>query len=208
MSQLLSGLEVLSLKLSADQTSRLERYLDLLEKWNAVINLTAIRDRSRMEVLHLLDSLSVATRIPQGASLLDVGSGGGLPGIPLAIARPDLTISLLESSSRKASFLQQAKMELGLDNVSVVCERVEQWQPGKGFRCIISRAFSDLPDFVNGAAHLLEAGGCFLAMKGAVPFEEISRLPEGWEAQVVPLEVPSLKAERHLIVVKQKASAN
>jgi 16S rRNA (guanine527-N7)-methyltransferase len=203
MSQLPEGLKALSLNLSTNQVGCLESYLDLLEKWNASINLTAIRDRQRMEVLHLLDSLSVAGHIPKGANLLDVGSGGGLPGIPLAIARPDLSITLLESSNRKASFLQQARMELGLPNVAVVCQRVEQWQSPQGFDCIISRAFSDLPDFVAGAAHLLQPGGRFLAMKGAVPFEEIGRLPQGWESRVLPLEVPSLKAERHLIVVQQ-----
>lgn len=201
MNQLKSGLEALALSLSQEQVQQLERYLDLLEKWNAVINLTAIRERERMEVLHLLDSLSVASHIPKGARLLDVGSGGGLPGIPLSIARPDLSVTLLESSSRKASFLQQARMELGLEQVTVVCERVENWKPDHGFDSIVSRAFSDLPDFITGAAHLLNQGGKFLAMKGAVPFEEIARLPDSWKAQVLPLEVPHLKAERHLIVV-------
>ncbi len=190
--------------LNATQQVQLQRYLDLLEKWNSVINLTAVRDRSAMEFLHVQDSLSVLPYLDQCSSLLDVGSGAGLPGIPLAVACPHMAVTLLESNQKKAAFLRQAKLELNLNNVTVVAERVEQWQHAAGFDAIVSRAFSDLPDFVAGARHLRAKGGMLIAMKGVVPFEEITRLSPEWTTQVVPIVVPGLEAERHLILISEK----
>ena len=206
VSNLSTGAEALGLKLSLETLARLERYLDLLEKWNAVINLTAVRDRERMVTLHLLDSLTLVPNIAGRSRLLDVGSGGGMPGIPLAIACPHLKVTLLEPNQKKAAFLRQAKLELGLEQVSVVAERVERWLSPEPFDAIVSRAFSDLPDFVAGAGHLLAPGGVLIAMKGGVPFEEITRLSPRFATQVIPVTVPNLAAERHLIVVREAHS--
>jgi len=206
VSNLSTGAEALGLKLSPETLARLERYLDLLEKWNAVINLTAVRDRERMVTLHLLDSLTLVPNIAGRSRLLDVGSGGGMPGIPLAIACPHLKVTLLEPNQKKAAFLRQAKLELGLEQVSVVAERVERWLSPEPFDAIVSRAFSDLPDFVAGASHLLAPGGVLIAMKGGVPFEEITRLSTRFATQVIPVTVPNLAAERHLIVVREAHS--
>ena len=206
VSNLSAGAAALGLKLSPETLVRLERYLDLLEKWNAVINLTAVRDRERMVTLHLLDSLTLVPSIAGCPRLLDVGSGGGMPGIPLAIACPHLTVTLLEPNQKKAAFLRQAKLELGLEQVSVVAERVERWLAPEPFDAIVSRAFSDLPDFVAGALHLLAPGGALIAMKGGVPFEEITRLPTRFATQVIPVTVPNLAAERHLIVMREAHS--
>jgi 16S rRNA (guanine527-N7)-methyltransferase len=203
LSNLAIGAEALGLRLSVETLARLERYLDLLEKWNAVINLTAVRDRERMVTLHLLDSLTVVPHVAGRATLLDVGSGGGMPGIPLAIACPSLKVTLLEPNQKKAAFLRQAKLELNLDQVTVVAERVERWFPSEPFEAIVSRAFSDLPDFVAGAAHLLAPGGALIAMKGGVPFEEIARLPARFVTETIPVSVPNLAAERHLIVMRE-----
>jgi len=206
VSNLSAGAEALGLKLSPETLARLERYLDLLEKWNAVINLTAVRDRERMVTLHLLDSLTLVSNIAGRSRLLDVGSGGGMPGIPLAVACPHLKVTLLEPNQKKAAFLRQAKLELGLEQVSVVAERVERWLSPEPFDAIVSRAFSDLPDFVAGAAHLLAPGGVLIAMKGGIPFEEITRLSARFATQVIPVTVPNLAAERHLIVVREAHS--
>ncbi len=198
---LADGVRTLGIDLSAEAIARFERYLDLLEKWNAVINLTAVRERSRMVTLHLLDSLTVVPRLAGKNRLLDVGSGAGMPGIPLAIALPHLQVTLLEANQKKAAFLRQARLELGLDNVQVVAERVEQWQTEERFDAVVSRAFSDLPDFVASARRLLAPDGSIIAMKGVVPFEEISRLAPDLVPEVVPVTVPHLSAERHLIVI-------
>ncbi|MDE2344679.1 MAG: 16S rRNA (guanine(527)-N(7))-methyltransferase RsmG [Betaproteobacteria bacterium] len=199
--ELLEGVQALGIPLPGGAIERFERYLDLLEKWNAVINLTAVRDRARMVTLHLLDSLTVVSRLTGKIRLLDVGSGGGMPGIPLAIALPGLQVTLLEPNQKKAAFLRQAKLELGLENVQVVAERVERWQTDDRFDAIVSRAFSDLPDFVSGARRLLTPDGTIIAMKGVVPFEEISRLGPDLTPEVIPVAVPHLAAERHLIVI-------
>lgn len=206
VSNLSAGAEALGLKLSPETLVRLECYLDLLEKWNAVINLTAVRERERMVTLHLLDSLTLVPYVAGRSRLLDVGSGGGMPGIPLSIACPHLKVTLLEPNQKKAAFLRQAKLELGLEQVSVVAERVERWLSPEPFDAIVSRAFSDLPDFVAGAAHLLAPGGALVAMKGGVPFEEITRLPARFTTQVIPVTVPRLAAERHLIVIREAHS--
>ncbi len=197
------GLAAMGLELPGGAAKRQAEYLALLAKWNKVHNLTAVREPGQMVVLHVLDSLSVLPHIASAKTLLDVGSGGGLPGIPLAIARPDLAVTLLDASHKKAAFLTQAKAELGLANVRVECARVEHWQPGRTFDVVVSRAFADLAEFVEQARHLVAPGGRLLAMKGVHPFEEIARLPATHRVEnVVELAVPSLAAKRHLVLLK------
>ncbi len=198
---LMEGVATLGLQLPDAAENQFGAYLDLLEKWNAVINLTAVRQRPHMVTLHLLDSLTVVPHLAGKTRLLDVGSGGGMPGIPLAIALPALQVTLLEPNQKKAAFLRQVKLELELEHVEVVAERVESWQTEARFDAITSRAFSDLPDFVAGARRLLAPGGVLIAMKGVVPFEELNRLGPDVVPEVVPVAVPQLAAERHLVIL-------
>jgi 16S rRNA (guanine527-N7)-methyltransferase len=197
-----AGLAELGLSFDAAIEQRFLDYIALLHKWNKVYNLTAVREPHKMLYQHVLDSLAVLPFI-KGPRLLDVGSGAGLPGIPLAIARPDLSVTLLDSNHKKTAFLRQACIELALTNVAVVCERVETWQPEARFDQVISRAFSDLGEFVRLAGHLCVPGGTLLGMKGLYPFEELAQLPAGTKAeQIVPLNVPGLEAQRHLVLLK------
>jgi len=199
--ELKSAAAALGVALADAQVATLERYLDLLEKWNRVYNLTAIRERSRMVTHHLLDSLAVLPHV-RGPRVLDVGSGAGLPGIPIAIAGPALQVTLLDSNHKKSAFLTQAVAELPLANVQVVTERVESWQPEARFDTIVSRAFAELGEFVALAGRLLAPQGVLAAMKGVHPFEEIGRLPQGYRVErVVRLSVPGLDAERHLVLM-------
>ena len=200
------GLARMGMELSEAQRARMAAHLELIAKWNRVHNLTAVRETELMVVLHVLDSLALAPHLGAARSLLDVGSGPGFPGIPIAIARPDLRVTLLDSSRKKCVFLEQAKAELGLANVAVVCERVEQWRPAERFDAVVSRAFSDLADFVTQARHLVAPGGRLLAMKGVYPFEEIGRIPSTHRvAAVIELAVPSLDAKRHLVALEAAA---
>lgn len=197
------GVAAMGLGLGEDAIAKLAAYLELVEKWNRVHNLTAVREPSQMVTLHLLDSLSILPHVANAASLVDVGTGAGLPGIPLAIARPAMRVTLLDSSHKKCAFLQQAKTELGLANVEVVCDRVEAWKPQSRFDVVVSRAFSDLADFVEQAKHLVAPGGRLMAMKGVYPFEEIARVPATHRvAQVIELRVPRLDASRHVVLVE------
>ncbi len=201
--RLAEGLAAMRLVLDAAGQAKLVAYLRLIEKWNKVHNLTAVREPGQMVVLHLLDSLAVLPHVAVARSLLDVGTGAGLPGIPLAVARPDLAVTLLDSSHKKATFLRQAKAELGLANVEVACERVENWHPPASFDVVVSRAFAELADFVTQAGHLVAPGGAMLAMKGVHPFDEIARVPPTHRVEnVVALRVPSLDAQRHLVLLK------
>lgn len=198
------GVRDLQLDLSEQQSALLMDYLGLLAKWNSVYNLTAVRDPSQMVTQHLLDSLAVVPAFAHARQVLDVGAGGGLPGIVLAIARPDMNVSLIDTVHKKTAFLTQVKAELGLANVTVHTARVEQLQAPHQFDVITSRAFADLADFVNWSGHLLAPGGCFIAMKGVMPKDEIARLPEEWTVnEVRPLHVPGLNAERHLIFINK-----
>jgi len=201
--QIRAGVAAMELELPDSAVEKLARYLDLIAKWNRVHNLTAVRETDQMVVLHLLDSLSVLPHLAQARTVLDVGTGAGLPGIPVAIARPDLAVTLLDSSHKKCTFLRQVKTELALDNAEVACERVEEWKPAQRFDAVISRAFSDLADFVQQAHHLVAPGGVMLAMKGVYPFEEITRVPATHRvAKVLELKVPRLDAKRHLVFVE------
>jgi 16S rRNA (guanine527-N7)-methyltransferase len=198
------GARDLQLDLGEQQIARLIDYLGLLAKWNSVYNLTAVRDPLQMVTQHLLDSLAVVPAFADAREVLDVGAGGGLPGIVLAIVRPDMNVSLIDTVHKKTAFLTQVKAELGLANVTVHTARVEQLQVPHRFDVITSRAFADLADFVDWSSHLLAPGGCFIAMKGVMPKDEIARLPEGWTvSEVRPLHVPGLNAERHLIFIRE-----
>lgn len=197
------GLVSMGVAVSPAQQSRLAAHLELISKWNRVHNLTAIRETGQMVVLHLLDSLSILPLLEGARSIADVGTGPGFPGIPVAIVRDDSRVTLVESSHKKCAFLQQAKTELALANVEIACERVEQFSPAQKFDVVVSRAFSDLQDFVAQAGHLAAPGGKLIAMKGVYPFDEIARVPATHRvAQVLELHVPSLEAKRHLVVLE------
>lgn len=201
--QLARGLMAMNTCVSQEQQEKLLAYLDLLYKWNRVYSLTALKEDDQAVSHHLLDSLSILPFVPTG-NLLDVGSGGGTPGIPLAIARPELAVTLLDSNTKKAAFLRQAAIELGLNNIAVHSGRVEQYHPDTGFAAITSRAFAELADFVSLSKHLLAPGGRWLAMKGVRPEEEMAHLPDdvGVDA-AYPLTVPGINGERHLVVLRR-----
>lgn len=200
--QLVQGLAELRVAVPENADSQLLRYLALLQKWNRVYNLTAIREPSRWVTHHVLDSLSVIAHLPEG-SIVDVGSGAGLPGIPLAIVKPDVRVALLESNHKKGAFLKQVAIECNLRNVEVHIGRAEEWRPGEGFALAISRAFSDLSGFVEAARHLVGESGSLAAMKGVYPDEELLSLPKYMRVdRVVPLQVPGLRAARHLVLLR------
>jgi len=197
------GLEQAGLMLDENQRRQLLDYLELLQKWNKVHNLTAVRDPEEMVTLHLLDSLSVLRHI-KGQRLLDVGSGAGLPGIPLALCLPQLQVTVMDSSHKKASFMRQAKAELNITNLEVICGRVEKYKPPQAFDVIVSRAFSDLGEFIGLTRHLCATDGQWLAMKGVYPYDELAQLKAQFAedllpARIIPLQVPGLEAQRHLV---------
>jgi 16S rRNA (guanine527-N7)-methyltransferase len=199
-SLLASGIAQMGLDVSRETQEKLLAYMALLQKWNKVYNLTAVREPSEMVTLHLLDSLSVLPFIKAG-NLLDVGSGGGLPGIVVAIVKPDLQVTTIDTVQKKAIFMRQVKGELGLENLDVVHARVESYQPKQKFEVIISRAFSELALFLKLTKHLLAENGAWLAMKGQVPHAELEILNVN-SKKIIPLNVAGLQAERHLVVLK------
>ncbi|MDR1661337.1 MAG: 16S rRNA (guanine(527)-N(7))-methyltransferase RsmG [Azoarcus sp.] len=203
--QLARGLAAMGMDAPRAQREKLLAYLALLYKWNRSYRLTALKEDEAVSH-HLLDSLSILPYV-SGERLLDVGSGGGAPGIPLAIVRPDVAVTLLDGVSKKAAFLRQAAIELELPNISVHGGRVEQYHPKLGFAAIVSRAFAELADFVALSKHLLAADGVWLAMKGVWPRDEIARLLGVVRVEAVhPLRVPGIDAERHLIVMRRAAA--
>jgi 16S rRNA (guanine527-N7)-methyltransferase len=196
------GAAVLGVPLQAHQIQQLIDYLALLQKWNRVYNLTAIRDEADMLSHHLLDSLAVVPHLGAGP-ILDVGSGAGLPGLPIAIAQPSRAVTLLDSIEKKAAFQRQAVAELGLASVSVHIQRVEQWRPAERFPLIISRAFAELAQFALWCGHLLAPGGRLIAMKGVYPEAEIAALAPAFKVEKsLKLDIPGLGAERHLIWIE------
>ena len=206
--QLADGIAALGLALPQETVDRLLAFGELLLKWNKVYNLTAIRNPQELITHHLLDSLAVLPYLETLNRLADIGSGGGLPGVVLAIVRPGLIVSSIETVGKKASFQQQAKIELGLGNFSVVNKRVEQVQaealPGGAPEGVISRAFSSMADFVALSGHLAAEGGALYAMKGVHPRDEIAALPAGWAVtETHALNVPGLDAERHLLIIRR-----
>jgi 16S rRNA (guanine527-N7)-methyltransferase len=199
------GVSRLGVALSEGGIETLERYLALLAKWNRTYNLTAIREPEKMVTHHALDSLAVVPHLPsrEGIRVLDVGSGGGLPGIPIAIARPDAKVVLVDANAKKATFLAQAAIEVPVGNVEAVGGRVEDYRPFAPFDVVVSRAFADLATFAKLARPHLAEGGVMLAMKGALPSDEIAALPADVEVvSTTRLEVPRLEGERHLVVMR------
>jgi 16S rRNA (guanine527-N7)-methyltransferase len=202
---LVAGLSALELNADIAARAKLSQYIALLDKWNRTHNLTAIRDPEQMVTHHLLDSLAVLGHLPKQARLrvLDIGSGGGLPGIPLAVARQDWRVVLLDSNHKKAAFLRQAGIELKLANVEVCAVRVQDYVADLLFDIVISRAFSDLATFATVARRLVAQGGRLVAMKGVFPHEELQQLPPDIRVEGVPaVRVPGLDVQRHLVIME------
>ena len=202
---LAEGARQLQLDLSPGQAQQLLDYLALLQKWNRAYNLTAVRDPAQMLSRHLLDSLSIA-HLVDGQRVLDVGTGPGLPGIPLAILFPDRQFELLDSNGKKTRFLIEARAQLGLGNVEVHCDRVEALRDARGFDAITSRAFASLTDMAQGCEQLLAPGGRMFAMKGLYPEQELSQLPKRFIVEAChTLSVPGVDEARHLLVISRRA---
>jgi 16S rRNA (guanine527-N7)-methyltransferase len=205
LSQVLAeGIAEMKLEVSAEQQGKLMDYLALMFKWNSVYNLTSLRDPMQMVTHHLLDSLAAVPAFADAKNVLDVGSGGGLPGIVLAIVRPGMKVSMIDTVHKKTAFLTQVKAELGLANVTVYTMKVQELSVTDKFDVITSRAFADLSDFVNWSSHLLAEGGRYIALKGVAPEDERQRLPAAWRVTgLQPLQVPRLDAERHLVFIEK-----
>ena len=195
---LVAGLDELKLSLDETQIEQLLDFIKLLEKWNKAYNLTAIRNKEAMVSLHLLDSLAIVPFI-EGKSVIDIGTGAGLPGIPLAIYFPDIHFTLLDSNAKKTRFVQQALLELKIKNVSVCHNRVEDYHPGHYYDTVITRAFASLTDIVAWTGHLINEQGVLLAMKG-----QSADIPvlEGAKTTLIPINVPGIDAERCLVKIQ------
>ena len=201
--RLIDAAAQMAVPLSTEQQDRLLEYLALFARWNSAYNLSAIRDPQQMLERHIIDSLSIVNLCGEGP-IIDVGSGGGLPGIPLAIMHPERPVTLLDSNGKKTRFLFQVATTLPLPNVQVVNERVEEFEPAQKFAGVVSRAFASIADMVSGSEHLLAPGGRFYAMKGKLLEDELSTLPKGIKVERVhPLSVPGCDADRHLIVLSR-----
>jgi 16S rRNA (guanine527-N7)-methyltransferase len=198
---LIEGLERMDLKLTDQVIDQLMTYLNLVEKWNRVYNLTAIRERDEMIKLHFLDSLSILNHV-HVTKLLDVGSGAGFPGIVLAITKPELKVTVMDSVNKKTTFMQQVKSELSLKNLDVVNGRVEDYQPTTLFDAVTSRAFSNLKNMMSLTQHTLQKEGVWLAMKSKDVKEELEAFEKN-QYTLIPLEVPFINAERYLVILKK-----
>jgi 16S rRNA (guanine527-N7)-methyltransferase len=182
---------------------RFSRLLDELERWNRKVNLTAIREREQMQVLHIADSLA-ARPLLEGRRILDVGTGPGFPGLPLAIVEPEREFTLLDTNNKKIRFVEHAVALLGLDNVIAVKARAEDYAPGQRFDTVIARALASLPKLVDIAGHHVGEGGVFVALKGRYPAEELQEIPAPWSHEVIELDVPGLeKGSRHAVLLRQ-----
>lgn len=201
--KLASGAAELGVELDEHAQHALMSYLALLKRWNKVYNLTAIKGDANMLTRHLLDSLSVVTAL-QGNRVIDIGTGAGLPGIPVAITNPHMHVTLLDSNAKRCRFLRQVQAQLKLNNVSIVQMRVEEYQPAEKFDNLLSRAFSSLQSFISSSAHLLAEGGQAIAMKGVWPGDEKEQLTNGFKIdEVVKLMIPGLPEQRHLVICKK-----
>jgi 16S rRNA (guanine527-N7)-methyltransferase len=199
--QLSQGLEALGIPCPEEIKRKLIAFITLLDKWNRVYNLTAIRDKQKMVSHHLLDSLAVAPFI-HGVDVLDVGTGAGLPGVPLALVSPERQFVLIDSNAKKTRFIQQAKTELGLTNIRVETARAEDHHPAHPYDTVISRAFSSISQFVLIAGRLCKRGGALIAMKGEYPVSELEDLPQGYSIKaVLPVSVPQMTAQRHIVCI-------
>ncbi|PHI37324.1 16S rRNA (guanine(527)-N(7))-methyltransferase RsmG [Pseudoalteromonas sp. GCY] len=192
-----------SIELSEQQKQQLVEYVQLLDKWNKAYNLTSVRDPKEMMVKHIMDSLVVAPHLT-GSNYIDVGTGPGLPGMVLAIARPDINFVLLDSLGKRVRFLMQVKHGLGIENVTPVQSRVEEYQPSVKLDGVLSRAFASLQDMIQWCSHLIDNQGVFIALKGQYPADELEQLPNGVSlSQDISLVVPKLEGERHLIILSK-----
>ncbi|UCD70419.1 MAG: 16S rRNA (guanine(527)-N(7))-methyltransferase RsmG [Betaproteobacteria bacterium] len=191
----------MGLNLSSSSVDQLDALLGLLAKWNRVYNLTGLPNEQKWVSHHLLDSLSIVRFLPPGR-LLDLGSGGGFPGVPIAVAEPRREVLLLDSNNKKTAFLRQVVAELGVTNAAVETRRVEDFKPAVGFNVVVCRAFSDLPTFVRLAGRLCSGDGRLVAMKGTYPAQEIKQLPSAVVEKVIRLEVPLLEEQRHVVFLR------
>jgi 16S rRNA (guanine527-N7)-methyltransferase len=195
----LDGSAQLGLALTETQAAALIRLLDELDDWNQRMNLTAIRERAQQITKHLLDSLAVHSHV-RGPSVADIGTGAGFPGLPLAVALPQLQFTLIDSTAKKLKFVEHAAQTLGLHNVQTVHTRAESYRPKERFDCIVSRAVGPIETFVQWSGHLCVGGGRLLAMKGRYPTDELAHIPNGWKlAAVHRLNIPGLDEQRHLV---------
>ena len=198
---LISGLKTLNLSFKPEQIEQLLGFIKLIAKWNKAYNLTAVRNNEDMARLHILDSLAILPHI-EGKRVIDIGTGAGLPGIPLAIFLPEVEFVLLDSNAKKTRFVQQVILELKLKNVSVIHSRAEDYQPELGFDIITTRAFTNLADMVKMTAHLLSPDGVLLAMKGLIPEAELAEINA--KTTLIPIKVPEVEAERCLVRIAVK----
>ena len=196
---LLDGCTALKLEISDDKVAKLLNFIDLIEKWNKAYNLTAIKSKQDMVALHLLDSLTVLPYL-HGKRIIDVGTGAGLPGIPLAICLPELSFTLLDSNAKKTRFVQQAVLELKLTNVQIIQCRSEDYLPAQRYNTILTRAFAELPDIIASTRHLLAENGIMIAMKGRCIESELEHVKPS--ASVIPVRIPGVEAERNLVLIK------
>jgi 16S rRNA (guanine527-N7)-methyltransferase len=196
---LLDACAALNLEISEDKATQLLSFIDLIEKWNKAYNLTAIKNKQDMVALHLLDSLTVMPYL-HGKRIIDVGTGAGLPGIPLAICLPELNFTLLDSNAKKTRFVQQVVLELKLANVNISHSRAEDFQPSQPFDTVLTRAFAELSDIVATTKHLLATNGSLIAMKGHCLESELAQVSA--KKTVIPVRVPGVEAERNLVCIK------
>lgn len=195
-----SGLTTLNLPYTPEQIDHLLAFIKLIAKWNKAYNLTAVRNNEDMARLHILDSLAILPHI-EGKRVIDIGTGAGLPGIPLAIFLPEVEFVLLDSNAKKTRFVQQVILELKLKNVSVIHSRAEDYQPEKGFDAVLTRAFASLPDIMKLTAHLLNENGVLLAMKGQIPEAELAEIKA--KVTLITIHVPEVEAERCLVRISK-----
>lgn len=194
-----SGIKQLNLPISETQINQLIQFIELIAKWNKAYNLTAVRNNNDMAKLHILDSLAILPHI-QGQRIIDIGTGAGLPGIPLALCLPEIQFTLLDSNAKKTRFVQQAILELKLKNVTVIHSRVEDYQPEIKYDAVLTRAFASLPDIIKLTSHLLNDNGVLLAMKGQIPEIELNELSD-YNCKIIPLHIPNVEAERCLLQI-------
>lgn len=200
---LLQGCEKLALDITTEQADKLTGYVQRIDKWNKAYNLTSVRDPEQMMVKHILDSLAV-TRFVSGKRVIDVGTGPGLPGMPLAIMLPDIEFTLLDSLGKRVRFMKQCAFELGLTNVTPVYSRVEEHEPAQPYDIVLSRAFASLKDMLHWCQHLVDSSGVFFALKGQFPQSEIDEVSDHFQiGSVEALSVPDLTGERHLVTIRK-----